>query len=59
LGIDKIGWEGAPREYDPIEEIDLLDFDFDEYLAKREKASEARRMAWAQQPSAGIQHETR
>jgi catechol 2,3-dioxygenase len=42
-GIDKIGWEGRPRAYDPIEEIDLLAFDFEAYMAKRESdAIEAR-----------------
>ncbi|MQB07247.1 VOC family protein [Agrobacterium tumefaciens] len=35
-GIDKIGWHGTPRPYDPIEEIDLLAFDFDAYEAQRE-----------------------
>lgn len=34
--IDKIGWDGTPRSYDPIEEIDLLDFDFNAYLDQRE-----------------------
>ncbi|MBN9031560.1 MAG: lactoylglutathione lyase [Rhizobiales bacterium 63-7] len=38
-GIDKIGWDGTPRLYDPIEEIDLLDFDFDAYVANREEDS--------------------
>lgn len=43
-GIDQIGWEGAPRSYDPIEEIDLLAFDFDAFVEKREKdADEARK----------------
>lgn len=41
-GIDQIGWNGAPRPYDPIEEIDILSFDFDAYLATREQdAAEA------------------
>ena len=41
-GIDQIGWNGAPRPYDPIEEIDILSFDFDSYLETREKdAAEA------------------
>ncbi len=35
-GIDKIGWEGKPRPYDPIQEIDLLAFDFDAFAQKRE-----------------------
>ncbi len=38
-GIDKIGWDGTPRLYDPIEEIDLPDFDFDAYVANREEDS--------------------
>ncbi len=36
-GIDQIGWEGVPRAYDPIEEIDLLAFDFDGFVERREK----------------------
>lgn len=36
-GIDMIGWDGATRKYHPIEEIDLLDFDFDEFVAERER----------------------
>jgi len=36
-GIDQIGWQGVPRAYDPIEEIDLFSFDFDAYVARREK----------------------
>lgn len=36
-GIDQVGWDGIPRHYDPIEEIDLLNFDFDAYLAQRER----------------------
>ena len=35
-GIDKIGWEGVPRPYDPIQEIDLLAFDFDAFVQKRD-----------------------
>lgn len=43
-GIDKIGWEGAPRGYDPIEEIDILNFDFEGWNDQREKdAEEARK----------------
>lgn len=34
-GIDQIGWDGLPRPYDPITEIDLEDFDFEEYLLRR------------------------
>jgi catechol 2,3-dioxygenase len=36
-GIDQIGWQGIPRAYDPIEEIDLFSFDFEAYVARREK----------------------
>lgn len=43
-GIDTIGWDGASRPYDPIEEIDLLDFDFEAYLETRDRnAAEARK----------------
>lgn len=43
-GIDHVGWDGAARPYDPIEEIDILDFDFDRYLDTREKdGAEARK----------------
>lgn len=38
-GIDMIGWDNAPRPFDPIEEIDLLGFDFDGYVARREADS--------------------
>lgn len=40
-GIDKIGWEGAARPYDPIEEIDLMSFDFDEFIERREREGAA------------------
>lgn len=36
-GIDQIGWQGVPRRYDPIEEIDLFSFDFDAYEKTREE----------------------
>lgn len=36
-GIDKIGWDGAARPYEPIQEIDLHDFDFDAYVEQREQ----------------------
>jgi catechol 2,3-dioxygenase-like lactoylglutathione lyase family enzyme len=39
-GIDSIGWNGIPRHYDPITEIDLENFDFDAYAERR--AREAR-----------------
>jgi len=43
-GIDHVGWDGASRPYDPIEEINILDFDFDRYLETREKdGAEARK----------------
>lgn len=35
-GIDSIGWDGLPRQYDPIEEIKLEDFDFDAYVDRKE-----------------------
>lgn len=35
-GIDKIGWQGRPRAYDPIQEIDLHSFDFDGFVSRRE-----------------------
>lgn len=34
--IDTIGWDGRPRKYDPIEEIDLESFDFEGFEHKRE-----------------------
>lgn len=43
-GIDHIGWDGASRPYDPIEEIDILEFDFDAYVETRQRdADEARK----------------
>ena len=39
-GIDEIGWDGLARAYDPIEEIDLLAFDFNAYAETREKDAE-------------------
>lgn len=35
-GIDEIGWNGLPRQYPPIQEIDLNAFDFKAFVAKRE-----------------------
>lgn len=29
--IDQIGWDGKPHAYPPIQEVELDDFDFDEY----------------------------
>ena len=40
-GIDQIGWEGRPRPYAPIEEIDLEAFDFEAYVREREAAAAA------------------
>jgi catechol 2,3-dioxygenase len=38
-GIDEIGWDGVPRAYEPIREIDLEAFDFDGFVAAREEAA--------------------
>lgn len=43
-GIDEIGWQGQPRAYKPIEEIDLETFDFDQFVSEREQA--ALSVAW-------------
>lgn len=37
-GIDEIGWDGSPRDHEPIHEIDLEAFSFDEFVADRERA---------------------
>lgn len=37
-GIDQIGWQGTPRAYRPIEEIDLESFDFEGFVRERESA---------------------
>jgi catechol 2,3-dioxygenase-like lactoylglutathione lyase family enzyme len=37
-GIDQVGWEGRPRAYGPIEEIDLLGFDFQRFVRERDEA---------------------
>lgn len=34
-GIDEVGWDGIPRRYDPITEIDLESFDFEAFLERR------------------------
>lgn len=39
-GIDEIGWDGLPRIYPPIQEIDLHNFDFEAFEAEREAARE-------------------
>lgn len=44
-GIDEIGWNGRPRDYPPIEEIDLESFDFEGFVADRERAAEQARAA--------------
>jgi catechol 2,3-dioxygenase-like lactoylglutathione lyase family enzyme len=38
-GIDQIGWQGVPRSYPPIKEIDLLSFDFEAFAIERESAA--------------------
>lgn len=42
-GIDEIGWDGRPREYPPIEEIDLETFDFEAFVAERDRAAAGER----------------
>lgn len=42
-GIDQIGWDGLPREYPDIEEIDLESFDFAAFADARERAAERMR----------------
>jgi catechol 2,3-dioxygenase-like lactoylglutathione lyase family enzyme len=37
-GIDQVGWEGRPRAYAPIEEIDLPAFDFADFVRARDEA---------------------
>lgn len=39
--IDQIGWDGIPRPYPPIEEIELADFDFASYEVKRAAQADA------------------
>jgi catechol 2,3-dioxygenase len=41
--IDDIGWDGISREYEPITEIDLVEFDFEAHLEKREQQAAAAR----------------
>jgi catechol 2,3-dioxygenase-like lactoylglutathione lyase family enzyme len=44
-GIDEIGWDGRPREYQPISEIELEDFDFEQFVeARRLAAADAARV---------------
>jgi catechol 2,3-dioxygenase len=37
--IDMIGWDGVAREYPPIEEVDLEEYDFEKFVALREQAA--------------------
>jgi catechol 2,3-dioxygenase-like lactoylglutathione lyase family enzyme len=41
--IDQIGWDGIPRPYPAIQEIELEDFDFDAYEVQRDKMAQAER----------------
>jgi catechol 2,3-dioxygenase len=47
-GIDEIGWDGIPRVYEPIQEIDLDEFDFEAYLEEREAAASRAQRATAE-----------
>jgi catechol 2,3-dioxygenase len=40
-GIDRIGWDGVPREYPPIQSIDLERFDFEAFEFDRRAAAAA------------------
>jgi catechol 2,3-dioxygenase len=40
-GIDRIGWDGRPRAYDPIREIDLESYSFEDYLERRARDAAA------------------
>jgi catechol 2,3-dioxygenase len=48
-GIDRVGWDGIPRSYEDIQEIDLDAFDFEAFARQREDAAE---QAQAVAPSA-------
>jgi catechol 2,3-dioxygenase-like lactoylglutathione lyase family enzyme len=50
-GIDQVGWQGRPRAYGPIEEIDLATFDFGAFVRAREEAG--RRSDPSPSPAAG------
>lgn len=50
-GIDQIGWDGIPREYRPITEIDLEEFDFEAYSQRL--AQDAREAKAVHRNSAG------
>lgn len=43
--IDQIGWDGIPRPYPPIEEIELESFDFEAFERDRERMAAAARAA--------------
>lgn len=43
-GIDQIGWDGVPRPYPPIQEIELEAFDFDAFERERRQAGEDARV---------------
>jgi catechol 2,3-dioxygenase-like lactoylglutathione lyase family enzyme len=43
--IDEIGWDGVAREYAPISEIDLVEFDFEAHLEARGAQAERVREA--------------
>jgi len=38
-GIDQIGWQGNPRAYGPIQEIDLENYDFADFVRERDGAA--------------------
>jgi catechol 2,3-dioxygenase len=40
-GIDQVGWDGQPRAYPPIEEIDLEAFDFEAFEDERDNQAQA------------------
>ncbi len=54
-GIDVIGWDGVAREYEPIQEIDLTEFDFEAYLAEREEAAARMRALTAGATADGLE----
>ena len=55
-GIDQVGWEGRPRAYAPIEEIDLDSYDFAAFVREREAAAAA--LSDAASPALVTQDET-
>jgi catechol 2,3-dioxygenase-like lactoylglutathione lyase family enzyme len=52
-GIDQIGWDGIPRRYSPITEIDLEEFDFAAHLQRRSQDARAARDGRAEPAPAG------